>query len=108
MLSGGPDDLEVVVIGAGAAMRLAAANVSFIASFGRYPDCRRHAGLKQKVRVGRGDDDTGGGINNQDARIIHTPIRSGAFHIEATHFSDVMDPIINAFGNFTLIVRRIR
>jgi predicted Zn finger-like uncharacterized protein len=54
------------------------------------------------------DDDNGGGINNQDARIIHTPIRSGGFFIQATHFSDVMDPNINAFGNFTLIVRRIR
>jgi predicted Zn finger-like uncharacterized protein len=54
------------------------------------------------------DDDNGGGINNLDARIIHTPLRSGAFHIEATHFSDVMDPNINAFGNFTLIVRRIK
>src|ERR1700739_1602400 len=35
-------------------------HVRLIASFGRYPDCRRHAGLKQKIRVGRGDDDRGG------------------------------------------------
>lgn len=54
------------------------------------------------------DDDSGGGINNLDARIIHTPVRSGAFHIEATHFSDVRDPNINAFGDFTLNVRQIQ
>jgi predicted Zn finger-like uncharacterized protein len=53
------------------------------------------------------DDDGGRGINGQDARIIHTPGRTGLYQIEATHFGDVRDPNLNTIGNFTLIVQRI-
>ena len=44
------------------------------------------------------DDDSGGGVNGTDSRIVFTPKADGEYHIVATTFSGEL-------GDFTLLVR---